>query len=169
MNTTSKKTKFVKNEVLYDAQGEAIPMQMISVEERDFNFHKVWLQNLINSLDGITNQRLKLAFWIIENLTKENLLVMTQRTIAKKAGMSLNTVIRTMKALQEGEKPFLIKINSGAYQVNPEIIWKGSHSNRMGIIFDYNTRASENRTEAQNGSEELEGQMSFDEDERKNA
>ena len=73
----------MKNEVLYDAQGEAIPMQMISVEERDFNFHKVWLQNLVQGIDEIANQKLRLAFWIIENLNKENQLIMTQRQIAE--------------------------------------------------------------------------------------
>lgn len=142
---TNKKTKFVKTQVLYDENNEPIPFQVVSVEDRDFNFHKVWLQHLIDSLDGISNQRLKLAFWIIENLTNDNLLIMTQRTISKKSGMSLNTVIRTMKALQSGDPPFLIKINSGAYQVNPDVIWKGSHSNRMGVVFDYNERSIENQ------------------------
>ena len=42
-----------------------------------------------------------------------------------------------MRALQEGEPSFLQKINSGAYRVNPEIIFKGSHSNRMGIVYEY--------------------------------
>ena len=68
--------------------GERYPMQMNVLEERDFNFHKVWLQHLVNSLDGITNQRLRLAFWIIDHLDRENKLTMTQRTIAEKSGMS---------------------------------------------------------------------------------
>jgi hypothetical protein len=31
----------------------------------------------------------------------------------------------------------LQRINSGAYRVNPEVIFKGSHSNRMGICYEY--------------------------------
>ena len=112
-------------------------MQVIQVEDRDFNFHKVWLKNLIMSLDGISNQRLKLAFWILDHLDSENKLVMTQRAMAQKSGMSLDTVMKTMKALQSGSPAFLQKINNGAYRVNPNVIWKGSFDKRMGICFNY--------------------------------
>ena len=135
---TSKKQKFVGVKNLYDPEtGEHYPMQMNVLEDRDFNFHKVWLQHLVNSLDSISNQKLRLAFWIIDHLDKENKLVMTQRAIAEKSGMSLQTVSRTLKALQDGNPAFLVKINSGAYRVNPDVLWKGSHSNRMGICYKY--------------------------------
>ena len=138
MKQTNKKQKLVGiQEYLNPNTGELLPMQVVSIEDRDFNFHKVWLQHLVNSLDSISNQKLRLAFWIIDNLNKENQLVMTQRQIADKSGMSLKTVQRTMKSLQEGNPAFLVKINGGAYMVNPDVIWKGSHSSRMGVIFDY--------------------------------
>ena len=96
--STSKKQKFVGSKELIDpATGEIYPVQINTVEDRDFNFHKVWLQNFIMSLDSIANQKLKLAFWIIENLNKENMLVMTQRKIAEKTGISLRTVSKTMR------------------------------------------------------------------------
>ena len=142
---TSKKQKFIGYKDLIDPDtGEHYPMQLSVVEDRDFNFHKIWLQHLVNSLDGISNQKLRLAFWIIEHLDKENQLVMTQRKIHEESGMSLQTVNRTLKALQEGEPPFLQKINSGAYRVNPDVIWKGSHSNRMGVCFKYVNDLNEN-------------------------
>lgn len=135
---TTKKQKFVGVKNLVDPEtGEHYPMQMNVLEDRDFNFHKVWLQHLVNSLDSISNQKLRLAFWIIDHLDKENKLVMTQRAIAEKSGMSLQTVSRTLKALQDGTPAFLVKINSGAYRVNPDVLWKGSHSNRMGICYKY--------------------------------
>ncbi|MDU5085400.1 replication/maintenance protein RepL, partial [Veillonella sp.] len=92
-NITSKKQKFVGYKELQDPNtGEVYPMQMNVIEDRDFNFHKVWLQNLIMSMDSIANQKLKLAFWIIDHLNKENMLVMTQRKIAEESGISLKTV-----------------------------------------------------------------------------
>lgn len=116
-------------------------MQMNVIEERDFNFHKVWLQNLIMSMESIANQKLKLAFWIIDNLNKENMLVMTQRVIAEKTGISLPTVSKTIKLLCEPKEkesiPFLQKVNSGAYRVNPNVLFKGSYSNRMGVCYQY--------------------------------
>ena len=135
---TSKKQKFIGTEVLVDPEtNEVYPVQMNIIEDRDFNFHKVWLQHLICSLRGISNQRLRLAFWIIEHLDSENKLVMTQRTIAEESGISLQTVNKTLKALQEGSPAFLIKINSGAYRVNPDVLWKGSHNKRMGVCYQY--------------------------------
>ena len=79
---------------------------------------------------------------------------MTQRVIAEKSGISLYTVINTMKALQEGNPAFLVKINSGAYQVNPDIVWKGSHNARMGIIFDYSDNVSAQNARRQEESTE---------------
>lgn len=138
---TTKKQKFVGYKILVDPEtGETYPMQMNVMEDRDFNFHKVWLQHLVNSLDSISNQKLRLAFWIIDHLDKENQLIMTQRAIADATNMSTKTVNTTLKALceaPEGSPAFLQRINSGAYRVNPEVIFKGSHSNRMGICYEY--------------------------------
>lgn len=138
---TTKKQKFVGYKTLIDPNtGETYPMQINVLEDKDFNFHKVWMQHLVNSLDAISNQKLRLAFWIIDNLDKENQLIMTQRSIAEASGMSLQTVSRTLKALceaPEGSPAFLQKINSGAYRVNPDVLFKGSHSNRMGICYEY--------------------------------
>lgn len=167
MKQTSKKQKVIGVQPFINPYtNEAVPMQVVSVEERDFNFHKVWLQHLVNSLDGISNQRLRLAFWIIEHLNKENQLVMTQRAISEQSGISLDTVSKTMKALQEGDPAFLIKINSGAYMVNPNVIWKGSHGARMGVVFDYShsEEQTENDTENDKKTGEFKGQQTlFDE------
>lgn len=154
MKTTSKKQKFVRAKGYIDAEtGELVPFQEVEIEDRDFNFHKVWLQHLVDSLDDISNQKLKLAFWIIDNLNSENQLIKTQEKIAEESKMSIATVRRTMKALQESEPPFLVRINSGAYQVNPDIVWKGSHKNRMGICFVYNKATSEKKQKEQEISE----------------
>lgn len=153
---TTKKQKFVGVKILYDENGQAYPMQMNVLEDRDFNFHKVWLQHLVNSLDSISNQKLRLAFWIIDHLDQENKLIMTQRAISEKSGMSYQTVSRTMRALQEGEPAFLVKINSGAYRVNPDVIWKGHHSNRMGICFEYVGEVGRNCRPPKTQEEELE-------------
>lgn len=156
---TTKKQKFIGYKTLIDPDtGEAYPMQMNILEDRDFNFHKVWMQHLVNSLDSISNQKLRLAFWIIDNLDKENQLIMTQRAIAEASGISLQTVSRTLKALcqvPEGSYAFLQKINSGAYRVNPEVLFKGSHSNRMGICYEYK------KIEKNKNNDQIEGQMTL--------
>ena len=139
------KNKIVGQETLVRAStGEVIPAMIVAEgQEKDFNFHKIWLEHLIQSVDGIVNKKLKLAFWIIDNLDKENKLVATQRKIAEKTGMSLFTVTETMKALQEGDMPFLKKINSGAYLVNPDIIWKGNTGPRMAVVYEFDKMTSQ--------------------------
>lgn len=160
MMYTTKKQKFVGYKEFVDPEtGEKIPMQINVLEERDFNFTKVWMQHLVNSLDSISNQKLRLAFWIIDHLDKENKLVMTQRAIADESGMSLQTVSRTLKALCEGEPSFLQKIQNGAYRVNPDVLFKGSHSNRVGICFEYREAEEHNHRKRSDG--QIEGQISI--------
>ena len=139
--TTRKKVRIIGTETYIKRDtGEIKDMQLIDIEERDFNFHKVWLQHILNSIDLIGNQKTKLAFWIIEHLNKENQLIMTHRKIAENAGISIDTVRLTMKALMDSN--FLIKINSGAYMVNPDVVFKGGKSDRLNILIQYHTERS---------------------------
>lgn len=138
--TTTKKVKVVGTKQYVDSlTGEVETMQVISIEERDFNFHKIWLKSILSTFDLIGNKKVKLAMWIIDHLDSENKLIGTQRAIATQAGCSLSTVSETMKSLQEAD--FLQKINSGAYRINPDIIFKGSRTNRMNVLFEYRKEA----------------------------
>ena len=157
--TTSKKVKVVGHREYTDnLTGEIQDMQVISVEDRDFNFHKVWLQHILNSIDLIGNQKTKLAFWIIEHLNKENQLVMTQREIAKQTKISLETVRQTLKALSESN--FLQKINSGAYRVNPDYIFKGTRNNRLTVAIEYINKQAENKQNESDSGTNTDGEES---------
>lgn len=138
MGTTTKKVKVIGREQRINPRtGEFEDFEVVSIEDRDFDFHKVWLESIINSMDLLGNQKTRLAFWIIQNLNKENQLVMTQRQIAEKSGISLKTVSVTMKSLLESN--FLRKINSGAYCINPDVLFKGSKTGRMNVLIQYNS------------------------------
>ena len=134
--TTRRKMKIVGKQAYIDQEtGEMNEVRVIDIEERDANFHKIWLSHILNSIDLIGNQKTKLAFWILDNIDSENQLIMTQRKIAKNSGISLYTVSETLKVLMDSN--FLQKINSGAYRVNPNVLWKGGKSARMNILFKY--------------------------------
>ena len=134
--TTRRKMKIVGKQAYIDQEtGEMNEVQVIDIAERDANFHKIWLSHILNSIDLIGNQKTKLAFWILDNIDSENQLIMTQRKIAKNSGISLYTVSETLKVLMDSN--FLQKINSGAYRVNPNVLWKGGKSARMNILFKY--------------------------------
>lgn len=136
-NNTIKKIKVIGNQQYINFNtGEIEDFQVTSVEERDFNFTKVWMKNFISTLDLVGNQKTKLAFWIIENLNKENQLTMTYRQISEKTNISLETVRKTMMILLEVN--FLKRINQGVYQVNPDILFKGNKNTRLNLLTQYN-------------------------------
>lgn len=138
---TSKKVKVIGTQKYINADtGTVEEMQVVNIEDRDFNFHKVWMGHIVNSLDLIGNKKIKLAFWIIEHLNKENQLIMTYRQIAEQSGISLDTVRVTMASLIKSD--FLIRLNQGAYQVNPNVVFKGTRNGRMSVLYQYSCAKS---------------------------
>ncbi len=134
--TTTKKVKYIGTERFINATtGEVEEFAVNNIEERDFNFSKIWMRNFIMSLELIGNQKIKLAFWIIDNLNRDNQLICTFRAMSEQTGMSLDTVRQTMKILQEAD--FLRKFGNGVYVVNPNTYFKGTHKARLNILNQY--------------------------------
>lgn len=135
-STTAKKMKIIgKQEYLNISTGNVEDFQVIKMEDRDFNFHKIWLAQIITSLDLIGNQKTRLAFWILDHLNRDNQLTLNYRQIAEESGISLFTVKQTMKALLECD--FLRRKNQGCYVVNPDKVFKGTKDGRMRILLEY--------------------------------
>lgn len=142
---TSKKVKVVGTQQYLNVNtGEIEDFQVTGVEERDFNFHKVWMKNFISTLDLVGNKKSKLCFWIIDNLDKENKLTYTQAQIVNKTGLSKDTVTKTMSVLMNSG--FLQRMNGGCYIVNPDIVFKGTRTGRLNALTVY-TDASKSQEE----------------------
>lgn len=134
--THSRRAKIVGYRDIIDAEtGEHSQVGLIEVEDRDFNFHKVWIKSLLLSLDELGNQKIHFAMWLVSNLDHYNRLVCTQEVMAKSSGVSLTTVKDTLPLLIKSN--FLIKEQNGVYRVNPNIVFKGTHKNREGILIRY--------------------------------
>ena len=135
---TLKKVKVVGTEEYINAStGELQSFVVTTVEERDFNFTKVWMKNFLNTIGLVGNAKTKVAYWVIDNLEKSNILTYTYRQISDATGFSLDTVTKTMTILLESD--FLKRINQGSYMVNPEIIFKGTHQSRLCALTQYQT------------------------------
>ncbi len=133
---TSKKVRYIGTEQFINAEtGVVEEFQVTDIEERDFNFSKVWMRNFISTLDLVGNQKTRLAFWIIDHLNKENQLIATFRSMADETGISLFTVRETMKILQDSD--FLRKVSNGVYTINPDIYFKGTRNARLNILSQY--------------------------------
>lgn len=134
--TTSKKVKVIgQQEYINAATGELEVMQVTSIEERDFNFSKIWMRDFIAKLDLVGNQKTKVALWIIEHIDRDNRLLATYREIQDDLGCSLTTVNETMSILMGVD--FLRKVRSGLYAINPNVVYKGSHGARMNALTQY--------------------------------
>lgn len=134
--TTMKKTKVKGLQTYVNANtGELIEMQVMSVEERDFNFSKVWMRSFLTTIEIVGNAKTKVAYWVIDHIDKENKLTYTYRQIAEETQMSLDTVTATMKALLGAD--FLRRKNQGCYIVNPNVLFKGTHNARLNVLTQY--------------------------------
>src|SRR5699024_4193186 len=135
-NTTRKKVKFLGTKEFIDAStGEKETMQVTNIEERDANFHNIWLGDMLERLDMIGNQKIRGAMLMMENINKENKLIITDRVRAEKTNTSLQTITETMKALQESN--LLSKLRNGYYRGNPDVLFKGGRNDRMNVLLRY--------------------------------
>ena len=73
--------------------------------------------------------------WLLQNKNYENKVIGTIKKICKETEVSNKTVIETFRQLEESEA--LKKIQTGVYWLNPDLIWKGSHSSRAKILLEY--------------------------------
>jgi hypothetical protein len=128
--------KIEKERILVDKEtGEEFPANYFEIEERDANFHKIWLWHIIQALDLIGNQKIKILSYILENIDTGNQFIGSQRIIAEETETSIQTVTITMKMLQETD---IIKMRQhGVYYVNPNAIFKGDNKKRMNILYRY--------------------------------
>lgn len=63
---TNKTVKVVGTRQYIDAEtGELQTMAVTTVEDRDFNFHKFWMKNFIQTLDIVGNKKTKLCFGLL--------------------------------------------------------------------------------------------------------
>lgn len=146
--TTSKLQKIVGTETYINANtGEVEEFQVTTLQDKDFNFNKIWLANVLQSLDIIGNKQMKVAFYLLDNLNKENMFIGSNRIVAEQLGFSLQTVSRTFVALQRVN--FIKKVAGSVYIVNPDMLFKGSHKQRLNILNQYNKQEKAPLTDEQ--------------------
>lgn len=147
VKATTKKVKFLGTQSFINAEtGEVVEMQVTDIEERDFNFTKVWMKSVVQTMELIGNKKTAVCFWIIDHLNRDNEICLNYRQIAEQTDASYRTVATTMQILQDVN--FLRKVGT-AYRVNPDIIFKGSHGARMAILQDYHSEPRKGMTDAE--------------------
>lgn len=131
-----KKTRVIGTQDYINSQGEIVEMQVIETEDKeiDSNFHKLFLRDFLHSLDIISNQKTKIAYWIIDNINANNQITYSYRQISEKTHVSYQTVASTIKALKDSD---FLRQDGKILIINPDIVFKGSASRRMNVLHRY--------------------------------
>ncbi|MEK4102470.1 replication/maintenance protein RepL, partial [Staphylococcus sp. FSL K6-0124] len=99
------------------------------------NFHKAYLIQLISMMDMIGNQKFKVVNYILDNIHwSNNTLIATVKEMVKATGTSKQTVITTLKALEEGN---IIKRRTGALMLNPELLMRGDDHKQKYLLLEF--------------------------------
>ena len=127
-----------KKKTLVDQEtGEVIEVDQIT--KRSYGkkqFWKVYLLDFLQVLGILDSKQIDVLIYILENTnSSNNIYIGTYRKIAKNTNVSLDTVRRVIKKLQENN--FLSKIQNGVYQINPLIMLKGSEHKKQLLLNYY--------------------------------
>ena len=64
---TTRKSKVLGTQEYIDKNtGEIVQMEVVSVEDTDFNFMKIFLMNLLNQIEAVGNKKTSVMFYIID-------------------------------------------------------------------------------------------------------
>lgn len=131
-------TLFRGHRRLIDADtGEIIQTQVVErTVAGDVGFHKVWLHHILELVEEVGNAKMRVLLWLLNRADSQNQVQATVREIAAGAGVGVATVERLMRALISADvitRPY----RYGPWRLNPNVIFKGSHHQRMNVLIKY--------------------------------
>jgi DNA-binding Lrp family transcriptional regulator len=115
--------------------GDVIEVPILHEESADFNFEKIWLGHVLTALEELGSKKIKILSYLFRVREKSNNMVAkTLMEIAKETDTSYPTVSETINLLEDND---LITRKTGVIILNPGMIFKGNHHNRVRIMFEY--------------------------------
>ena len=108
--------------------GQVITANQI-IKKTDRNgFMITYLSSIINLIETLGNRKMQVVKYILENMDKStNTLVITNRELAEKSKVSLDTVSKTIATLKKAKIITTIMIT-------PELIHKGNKSKEQYLL-----------------------------------
>ena len=103
--------------------GEIKEVDVVIKPTSRHNFYITYLSAIVQTIDSVGNQKMKVVKYILQNMDSNNKLVETTNEIAKKSGVSKGTVVETLKLL---EKADIIARKTGCVMLSPKFAHKGN-------------------------------------------
>lgn len=98
-------------------------------------FMITYLAEIITLIDKLGNQKMQVVKYILEHMNKSNnTLIITNRELATKAGVGINTVTDTLKLLREAG---LLETRTGALMLNPMLMNNKKASGEASMMVKY--------------------------------
>ena len=119
-------------------------------------FWKVYLLDFLQVLGIFDSKQVDVLIYILENTEQaNNTFIGSQRDIATNCNVSLDTVSRIMRKLQNNQ--FIKQIKRSVYQISPNIMMKGNE-NKKSILLNY-YQDTEQEAEELRTAQKLLGQL----------
>jgi chorismate mutase len=130
--------------------GEIIETQVIekSIEAGDSGFHKIWLSQILELVEEVGNAKMRVLMWLLSNADRQNQIQATIKEIAAGSGVGSATVERLMAALVKADVITRPK-RYGPWRLNPQVIFSGSHQQRMNVMIRYRDESQTDMFEEQ--------------------
>lgn len=97
-------------------------------------FEIIYFAYLFDLIEQLGNKKLKVLKCILENKSYDNTFIVTTRELAKKANVSYNTVIDTLKLLKEVG---VIKTRIGSITLNPRFMVHGTKNKEDWLFLKF--------------------------------
>lgn len=102
----------------------------------DYNFHKIWLEDLAKVLDILGGAKFKVFSHILRVINPySNEVGFTTQELADEVNVSRPIVSDVVKKLIQAD--FMRKVRVATYKVNPKMLVKGTHDKRIGLMLKY--------------------------------
>lgn len=119
--------KYTGTEMLYKINRETGEFEEVGQADMFYKpvartepFMITYLAEIINLIDNLGNKKMQVVKYILRNMSKsDNILLITNRELAEKANVGINTVTDTLKTL---EKANIIQRRTGAIMISPKLM-----------------------------------------------
>lgn len=138
---------------LIDEQsGEVIEVDKLYRKQTSGNFHKAYLIQLISMMDLIGGKKFQVVNYILDNIQwSNNTLIATVKELVQATETSKQTVIATLKLLEEGN---IIKRRTGALMLNPELLMRGDDQKQKYLLLEFGNFEQEDIEKQENALSE---------------
>ncbi|EZW97589.1 hypothetical protein U959_02660, partial [Staphylococcus aureus 88088-1] len=131
---------------------EVIEVDKLYRKQTSGNFHKAYLIQLISMMDLIGGKKFQVVNYILDNIQwSNNTLIATVKELVQATETSKQTVITTLKLLEEGN---IIKRRTGALMLNPELLMRGDDQKQKYLLLEFGNFEQEDIEKQENALSE---------------